>query len=118
MRKWLSAALIVALVPMTANAENRCGWLSNPTPGNWWLTDGDGDWTIGAQGGYQADGMDNIGDMQEGEFVPMNGSHSYACFCMDVQTGRNSEIRRIFSAHQLSLAKCRRDPALTEPSDD
>ena len=27
-----------------ALAETRCGWVVNPTPGNWWLNDRDGSW--------------------------------------------------------------------------
>ena len=37
-------------------SEMRCGWFSNPTPGNASLYDRDGEWIIGVQGGYQADG--------------------------------------------------------------
>jgi hypothetical protein len=35
-----------------AAEENRCGWFSNPTPGNAWLKDRDGEWTIGTQGNH------------------------------------------------------------------
>src|SRR4051794_7098625 len=30
--------------------DRRCGWLSNPTPGNWWLFDGHGEWILATQG--------------------------------------------------------------------
>ena len=33
------------------NRDWLVGWLQNPTPGNWWLVDRDGEWTIGTQGG-------------------------------------------------------------------
>jgi hypothetical protein len=36
--------------------ENRCGWFSNPTPGNAWLEDRDGEWTVGIQGNHEAEG--------------------------------------------------------------
>jgi Protein of unknown function (DUF4087) len=36
--------------------ETRCGWFSNPTPANASLFDRDGEWIIGVQGGYQAEG--------------------------------------------------------------
>ncbi|MBL7685903.1 MAG: DUF4087 domain-containing protein, partial [Deltaproteobacteria bacterium] len=36
--------------------ETRCGWIDNPTPANWDLTDRDRTWTIGVQGGVQAEG--------------------------------------------------------------
>ena len=32
-------------------AEERCGWLENPTPGNWWLKDAHAFWIIATQGG-------------------------------------------------------------------
>ena len=39
-----------------AQFEMRCGWFSNPTPGNVWLYDRDGEWTIEVQGGYRVEG--------------------------------------------------------------
>ncbi len=42
-------------------AENRCGYIENPTPGNWWLTDADASWTIGTQGSDSyPDGFDLV----------------------------------------------------------
>src|SRR5208283_1353890 len=49
-------ALVAPLRP--ALAEERCGWLENPTPGNWWLKDAHGLWIISAQGGPYADGVE------------------------------------------------------------
>ncbi|MFN3498292.1 MAG: DUF4087 domain-containing protein, partial [Pannonibacter indicus] len=40
----VAASLLAA--PASAAPENRCGWIVNPTPGNWWLTDRDGDWIL------------------------------------------------------------------------
>jgi hypothetical protein len=45
----LISGLSIFALPANA-AETRCGWLQNPTPANWWLTDRDGTWTISAQG--------------------------------------------------------------------
>ena len=36
--------------------ETRCGWFSNPTPSNAFLSDRHGEWIIGLQGGHQAKG--------------------------------------------------------------
>src|SRR6266536_2441789 len=36
--------------------ETRCGWFSNPTPANAWLWDREGEWIIGVQGDFQAEG--------------------------------------------------------------
>jgi hypothetical protein len=47
--------------------ETRCGWLHNPTPRNWYLIDKDGSWVISMQGGYEAQGMDNLPTYNEKE---------------------------------------------------
>ena len=56
--------LVVGLVALAllrpALAEERCGWLENPTPGNWWLKDARGLWIISAQGGPYADGVEKL----------------------------------------------------------
>ena len=57
-----------------AGAERRCGWLANPTPANYWLNDRDGEWTLSAQGGYRAPGMDEMPDMTTNGWVETNGS--------------------------------------------
>ena len=118
MKRMLAIALCCVLVPMAAHAETRCGWLSNPSPANWWLDDADGQWIIMSQGGGETEGMDKIADMQEGEFVPMNYSHGYACFCLDVRTNDDGQVEEIFSSKQLPLSKCRNDDALSEPLQD
>lgn len=51
------------------SAERRCGWFENPTPVNATLTDRDGMWEIGTQGGYQAKG-DWPGFSPANGFVP------------------------------------------------
>ena len=118
MKKLLAITLCCCLAPMVAEAETRCGWLSNPTPRDWSLNDADGEWVIMVQGGYEAKGMDKISDMQEGEFVSMNYSHGYACYCLDVTTSNDGGIEEIFSSKQLPLSKCRDDEALSEPLQD
>ena len=54
------ASLAALASPLSAQGrpERRCGWLQNPTPANYWLIDRDGEWTLSAQGGYHAPGMD------------------------------------------------------------
>lgn len=115
-KRILAAMLFTMLLPMAAFAENRCGWLVNPTPGNWWLDDADGEWTIMMQGTFEASGMDMIPDMTEREFVPVNRTYGYACFCMNVRTATDNRIIEITSAKQLPLAQCRRDRKLSEHS--
>lgn len=109
-----SLAIATGLLLMAAlpgySAETRCGWLQNPTPGNWWLTDADATWTISAQGGYRARGMDNIPDISTGQYVRTNGYYGYGCACLEVTVDwRRSRISRIDSVEQLPLKQCRQD---------
>ena len=71
----LTMLLATAAAQTPAGAERRCGWLANPTPGNYWLTDRQGDWTLSAQGGYQAPGMDEMPDMSTRGWVRTNGNY-------------------------------------------
>ncbi|MCB2075315.1 MAG: DUF4087 domain-containing protein [Novosphingobium sp.] len=95
-------------------AEKRCGILSNPTPANWWLTDRDGEWTIGAQGGYQAEGIENILEsFFEDGWVRTNGYYGYRCGCLSVESDRRSmRILRVHSASPLPMRRCDADKAL------
>ena len=108
------AAALAAAAP-AGGSERRCGWLQNPTPANWWLIDRDGEWLIGAQGGYQAPGMDEMPDMTTAGWVEVNGHYGYGCACMDVTTDRqNGRITRIFSARPVPLRQCRNDRSLPQ----
>jgi hypothetical protein len=113
-----SAILAFALLACPAAAkEQRCGWLVNPTPGNWWLIDRQGEWTIGAQGGFQAPGIDLIPDLTTRDWVVTNGSsYGYGCVCMSADADPKAHrLSRIYSAVQESLSACRRDPELGKP---
>jgi len=95
--------------------EKRCGWLENPTPGNFWFTDKDGEWTIGAQGGYQAKGTDKLPDFGS-EWVETNGSYGHGCMCMDVKVDKKEkEVVEIKSVSVRPLSTCRNDKFLKEP---
>lgn len=94
-------------------SEKRCGWIDNPTPANWWLTDAQGQWIISSQGGYQAPGMDNLPDMSTQGWVETNGAYGYGCGCMQVTTDRKSKrITRIYSATPIPMARCTADRKL------
>jgi len=109
----VEAAPVVRLV-----SETRCGWLANPTPANWWLTDATGEWTIGEQGGYQAKGIDKIPDFPDSRWVKTNGPHGYGCACMTVTTNKTAmQIVRVIKAWPRPLSACRKDKALKEPKD-
>ena len=89
----------------------RCGWFDNPTPGNAWLTDRQGRWVVGIQGGHQADG--DWPDFPDDQWVSTNGHHGYGCACLQVIVDpRSHEIRRILNARPRPLEACEHDPAL------
>ncbi len=107
----LAAAFSAAAPP--AQTERRCGWLQNPTPGNFWLLDRDGEWLLGAQGGYQAPGMDDMPDMTTAGWVEVNGHYGYGCACIDAVVDRSSRrVTRLISARPVPLRQCRADRAL------
>ena len=98
-----------------AHAADRtpilCGWFDNPTPGNAWLTDRDGEWTLGTQGGEQAEG--DWPQFAANRWVETNGSHGHGCACMRVVVDREArEIRRIIDAWSRPLSACRQDGRL------
>jgi len=110
--------LSAAAADAQRGSELRCGWVVNPTPGNYWLVDRHAPrgWLMSAQGGYAAAGMDLLPDFQSGEWVATNGNYGYGCGCLRVRTDRrNRQITRIYSARQVPVAQCRRDRALPKP---
>ena len=106
-------SILLGIAPSSHAVEKRCGWLQNPTPANWWLTDRHGSWTISAQGGYSAKGMNAIPDLSQRDYVTTNGSYGYACACLDVTANRRTmRITTIYRVKQLPLSTCRKDSAL------
>lgn len=117
--RFMSLGLVLAGVFVSGQAmaaEMRCGWLANPTPGNWFFTDRDESWTLRWQGGeYEPLGMDAIGDISAGDYRKVNGNYGYACACMKVDTTifqSEPYVTAIHSFEQIPLARCDADPAL------
>ena len=111
-------ALETLVSPALAANEKRCGWIVNPTPGNWSLTDPKGDWELGVQGGYQAYGMDNLPDFTTKEWVKTNGDYGYGCACLTVQTDPSAmRVKKVISAVQRPLMRCAADKMLRKPGD-
>ena len=107
---------IAAAKSAAPRSEKRCGWLDNPTPANWWLTDAAGQWTIGLQGGHQAPGLNSLPDMRVKGWVETNGSYGYGCACMQVKTdGNTGLVTRIYSATPLPIKRCLADKKLPRP---
>ena len=91
--------------------ETRCGWFSNPTPANASLYDRDGEWIIGVQGGYQAEG--DWPDFGPKQWVRTNVNHGYGCACLRLRVNRKThEVIEIESSRVRPLAACRRDRSL------
>lgn len=120
--KYLVLSALLALSTSCANpvateqtTAVRCGWFENPTPANAWLTDRDGEWNLGVQGGHQAEG--DWPEFEPPDWVRTNGSYGYGCACLNVQTNPQSQrVIRILSSSARTLQRCREDPALKEPA--
>jgi hypothetical protein len=112
----LAIALVAAAPSGAATAEERCGWLENPTPGNLWLRDAHGLWIISAQGGPPADGTEKLPEPAADHFVATNGHYGYSCACVtgvfDAQTER---VARVDAGRVMSLSVCRGDKTLAAP---
>jgi hypothetical protein len=92
----------------------RCGWFVNPTPGNAWLIDRDGEWVIGLQGGHQADG--DWPTFSAARWVRDNGHYGHGCACLRMTTDPHTrQVLRIDEAASRPLAVCRRDRRLPRP---
>jgi len=118
-RPAIIAAVLVAGSALAGPAwsETRCGWLQNPTPGNYFLVDSENSWMASAQGGFQARGFDKVPDISEREYVRTNGNYGYTCACMNVTVDRQARrITSIESVSQKRLEDCRRDPKLPKPN--
>ena len=117
MKSLLAAALLALTLAPAPAAENRCGWLVNPTPGNWWLTDKDATWILATQGIEAPDGvMMNVPEFDEGEYVATNGNYGYGCACLSVDVDEADEtVVRVYSGKTLPLRRCEADKSLPSP---
>lgn len=112
----LLAAALIGGASTATPSERRCGWLSNPTPANWYLFDGDGRWVLGEQGGYQMPEANwgRLPRFQDGQWIRVNtADYGYGCACLDVATDRRSrQVTQVRSSRALPLRQCRTDPRL------
>ena len=98
-----------------AKGVRRCGWLANPTPANWWLTDAEGQWILATQGADQAPGMDEMPDMSTAGWVETNGHYGYGCACLTITADAEGKVTRISDAQPKPLRQCRADRKLPKP---
>lgn len=94
--------------------ETRCGWFVNPTPGNAWLIDREGEWLIGVQGGYQAEGEWPV--FSDSQWVRTNVNYGHGCACIKAMLDKRLlKVIEIRSAKVRPLSACRKDKTLREP---
>lgn len=104
-----------------AQAQTRCGWYENPTPGNYWLTDADSTWFIARQGGDEAAGFDSVNWDKTGfvgdSWVRSQGEYGYGCGCIKGEFGdpAGGVVKQITSIRALPLRQCLEDRALPPP---
>lgn len=113
----LSAGLCFAAPVAMADEVLRCGWYQNPTPGNHFLTDADGEWVIGLQGGAPAAGFDDLPAEAfdfEGRWVEVNGYYGYGCACLRGEFGPvgSEHVNSVSAMKPLPLSRCDSDPKL------
>lgn len=112
--------LIVGLMCLGAQvwaAETRCGWIENPTPGNYWIIDNAGLWVISTQGGQQATGDLAYPTDYANDYVASNGNYGYFCGCINATTDSRTNPHRVLTIHSASalpLAKCLNDKSLDQ----
>lgn len=109
------AALLLAAAPAPP-LQKVCGWLHNPTPGNYWLTDRAGQWVLSSQGGAQAPGWEELAMDEPKEWVKTNGYYGYGCACATMRVDRRKgEVVEITAIRNLPLKTCRSDAKLPKP---
>ena len=114
----ISFAFILFFSPFVFAKEYRCGWLENPSPANYWLTDKDGEWTISTQGGHNAIGIEKLTDFPERDFVKTNGGYGYGCACISSDVdNKNKKIINIYKFKILKLETCKLDESLNKKTD-
>ena len=102
--------------------EKRCGWVYNPTPGNYWLEDADSTWVLSAQGGNEIKGMDNLKSPESAEslnFVRTNINYGYYCACLElkvIEEDGKKKASELFSSNILPLKTCLEDVELKLPT--
>ncbi|MBS1793455.1 MAG: DUF4087 domain-containing protein [Acidobacteria bacterium] len=114
-RSFEETTAAAAFTALTIPDQTRCGWFSNPTPGNFWLDDKDGEWIIGTQGGFQAEG-DYPPPFKKTEWVKTNGDYGYGCACFKGRfNSETNQVEVVKSAYARPLSVCRKDKTLKEP---
>jgi hypothetical protein len=102
----------------TAFAEKRCGWLENPSWGNWWLLDHDGKWIIREKDGYEAEGSENPPDISTGDYVSTNSTYGYACGCITgIMDADSFRVAQVDFFELKTVEECQADADLPIPDE-
>ena len=114
---WLVVAMVVLVGPANAEEVQHCGWYQNPTLGNHFLTDADGEWVIGLQGGETAEGFDDLPASAfdfKGRWVEVNGYYGYGCACLRGAFGPagSETVMSVREMRPLPLSRCEEYPKL------
>lgn len=108
------AGVMLGASPLSA-LETRCGWIDNPTPANWYLTDRDGSWILMEQGAGDRNGFvdaDWLGEVGH-EWIETNGHYGYGCACIEATVdSKTGWANRVASVSPLPLSRCTADQAL------
>jgi hypothetical protein len=104
-----------ALVPKAPGPARRCGWLHNPTPGNWWLVDREGQWVLGTQGREPLAGMDDMPDMSSAGWVETNGHYGHGCACATITADAAGDVTAVSDFKPKPIKACSSDKALPSP---
>ena len=92
-----------------AVAEQRCGWVENPTPANYFFVDEEETWTLALQGGYQAPGMQNLPELT----LVNEGTGRAACACLDLVVSQEKRrVEEVVAATSKPIAECQNNAAL------
>lgn len=109
----LTLLMMTALTTTAFAQEKRCGWIANPTPGNYWITDAQDTWTMAVQGGYQAEGLDKLQYPNNDQYVETNGNYGYFCGCVSANFNKETlYVEFIKNASAELLKTCLEDPNL------
>jgi hypothetical protein len=120
-RRRISSSGLVIVLALSAcsrptDAGERCGWLENPTPGNWWLKNSPALWIISAQGGRYAGGAEKLSEPTPERFVATNGHYGYLCAGVSGIFDDHAQLMtRLDATRVLALSVCRDDKTLPSP---
>lgn len=114
MRRTLLLAILLTASPAFAAPITLCGWVDNPTPSNWWLTDNSGEWIISTQMGPMADGVE-IPDFKENWIINNSGGHGFGCACIKATVDNAThQVKEMHSFKVLPLKRCQNDKNLSQ----